>query len=731
MTVSTIYKLAAEMSTRGNLPAGVMAANKQLKAMQSNLGGITSSVAGLGRSIGGSAFQTAGAIARGAGTAGAIAAGAAAGLMAKGGIAANAEMERMKNTIAGTLQLFDHSAGATDQLGANVKVAAQALKELNKIAVQSPGELEDVSKMFQNMLPGARGVTGDMQRIMKLTHNLALFTPTLTGGDFMTSGSQMGRILAGSAGAEMDTWKKLQPVISRLGKEAKIFKQSMGAGDDLTAAFNKLSGEDRMALIEKAFSQGGEDLAKMYASSWEGASAAAMSAVKQVRNALTAPIFNKIKEAMARHTGDKNSLLGEDRVEKMIKIAGQIGGLMAMPVERMLSKLAAGIRYVQENAATVVNRIYQGFQVAGAIIRGAAAFMLAKMMLGAGLIAAATAAKVGGAVGRGVKGAYQMTNSGIEGIRKGTKAVRGFMDGFKGQSAITRALGFVTMLGRMGGVMAVVVPMLAIAAVAFGLLAIPLLAAAGIAAYVASKWDELSASVVKGLKDGTITIRPLIIAALILWERLKKLGEAFIGGQTGATMMQKAINMATGVVNGLSEGVAIMAQVAAGLLRVVGKLANAYDSAFGESDSQRVAKRTADLMEGGSTFDDAMKRAQAEHANGFLRGQKTMGDEAIELAGNMENAAKKWRSIDLASISESAISSWTNTVTDKITSMFTNKEEPKVPKGPRVSVQNLYMTVDLRGEDPDRSLSSLIQPIEDLAKKPTSSTSDMVGGLGG
>jgi len=728
MTVSTIYKLAAEMSTRGNLPAGVLAANKQLKQMQSNLGGISASVAGLGRSIGGSAFQTAAAIGKGAGGAGTIAAGAAAGMMAKSGLSANANLERMTNTIAGTLQLFNHSAGAADQLGTNVKVAGQAMRDLNRIANQSPGELDDVSKMFENMLPGARGVTGDMQRIMKLTQNLALFTPTLTGGDFLTSGSQMGRILAGSAGAEMDTWKKLQPVILKLGQDAKIFNKNMQADDKLTMAFNKLTGEDRMKLIEKAFSQGGDELAKMYANSWEGASASAISAVKQVRNAMTAPIFNKVKEALSRHSSDKNSLLGESRVEKMIQTAGQIGALMAMPVERLLSRVASMARYLQENTRTVVNRIYQGFQVAGAILRGAAAYLLTRMMIGAGLIAAATAAKVGGAAVKGVRGAYDMTSRGIQGIKNTTKAVRGFMDGFKGQSAITRAMGLVTTLGKIGSVMGVVVPMIAIAGAAFALLSIPLLAAAGIAAYVASKWDELSASVVKGLQDGTITLRPLIVAALVFWERLKKIGEAFIGGQDGATMMQKAINMATSVVNGLSEGVAIMARVAAGMLTIIGKLMNAWDAAFGETDMDRMVKRMKVLTSEGSSVEEAKARAMAEYKNGFLARPHSMGDDAIELADKLSAAAKSWRAVDMSSISESMISSWTETATTYIKDLF--GPSPKPPKRPTVHIQNQWVTVDLRGEDPDRSFSAFLKPLENLAKYPTSAATDTVGGMG-
>lgn len=727
MTVSTIYKLAAEMSTRGNLPAGVAAANKQLKAMQTNLGNVGASVSGLGRTIGSGAFQTAAAVTRGAGAAGAVTAGAAAGMMAKGGLEAAMNAEKMRNTLAGTLQLYNHSAGATDQIGQNVKVASQAMRELNKIADSSPGELEDVSKMFQNMLPGARSVTGDMNRIMKMTQNLALFTPTLTGGDFMTSGAQMGRILTGSAGAEMDTWKRLAPVIADVGSQ---MKKTAGAGklladnltgDKLTMAFNKLSGEDRMRLVEESFKRGGPALAAMYANTWEGASASALSSVKRVRNAVMAPIFDRLKSAALRHTGNPNALFGANRTDKMIATAASIGALMAKPVERVLERISQAFRYVQENTYTAANRVYQTFQIAGAIIRGAAAFMLTRMIIGAGLMAAGAAAQGAMGAARGVRSAYGMTKSGVQGIRSATAHVSRFMASFRNTSPIANGLGMFTRMGQvMGGLASaglVVVPMIAMAALAIGALALPLLAAAGIAAYVASKWSELTASIVDGFQNGSITIRPLIIAALVLWERLKMVGEHFLGAATGAGMFQTAINMATAVVNGLAEGVSILAEIASAFLKMVAMSAKvvkapgkAMDWVGGEAPT--MISRAMDMSKGQDNRD--------------------WTDKTMDYADNLTKAASSWRAVDVKNINQADITSWTDTVTAAITDAFKpSEEEKKKKKGPSVSVQNLYQNIDLRGEDPDRALSALITPIENLARRPTSSSSDSVGGMGG
>ena len=744
MTVSTIYKLAAEMTTRGNLPAGVQAANKQLKTMQANLGSVGASVSNLGRSIGSGAFQTAAAVTRGAGAAAAVTAGAAAGMMAKGGLEAAMNAEKMRNTLAGTLQLYNHSAGASDQIGQNVKVAAQAMRELNKIADSSPGELDDVSKMFQNMLPGARSVTGDMNRIMKMTQNPALFTPTLTGGDFMTSGAQLGRILTGSAGAEMDTWKRLAPVIADVGAQMKktagagnVLAEGL-AGDKLTMAFNKLSGEDRMRLVEESFKRGGPALAAMYANTWEGASASALSSVKRVRNAVMAPIFDRLKSAALRHTGSPNALFGSNRTDKMVATAASIGALMAGPVERALEKMSQGFRYVQENTYAVINKVYQGFQVAGAILRAAAAYMLSRMIIGAGLMAAGAAARGAQGVASGVSKAYGVTKSGVQGVRNATGAVSKFMASFKG-GAVANSLGMFTMaaqvLGGLASASMVLVPMLLMAGAAFGVLSLGLLAGAGIAAYIASKWSELSASIVHGFETGAITVRPLIIAALILWERLKKVGEEFIGGASGASMMQTAINMATVAVNGLAEGVSLLAEIASLFLKTVaygakgaswlntGRKVLGMGGVAGYKDiGAGMVDFFSEKMHGGAV---ASAMAMRDGTGG-----RDWTDKTLDMADRLTTAASSWRAVDLNSVNPADITSWTDTVTAAITDAFKpSEEEKKRKKGPSVSIGNLYMPVDLRGEDPDRALSALIIPLENMAKRPTASSADPVGGL--
>jgi hypothetical protein len=164
------------------------------------------------------------------------------------------------------------------------------------------------------------------------------------------------------------------------------------------------------------------------------------------------------------------------------------------------------------------------------------------------------------------------------------------------------------------------------------------------------------------------------------------------------------------------------------MLTIIGKLMNAWDAAFGETDMDRMVKRMKVLTSEGSSVEEAKARAMAEYKNGFLARPHSMGDDAIELADKLSAAAKSWRAVDMSSISESMISSWTETATTYIKDLF--GPSPKPPKRPTVHVQNQWVTVDLRGEDPDRSFSAFLKPLENLAKYPTSAATDTVGGMG-
>jgi len=740
------YRIGALFQSKGNLGAKVAQSARAVSDIGARLSEAGRSARAFGSDMLSSATAAAGAYARMGAmlTGGAFVAGAA--MVAKVGFTGNVGLEKMQNTIAGTLQLFNHSAGAANQLGANIRVAGAALMEVQSIADKAPGELQDIQMLFQNMLPGARAATGDMRRILDLTKNLALFTPTLTGGDFKTSGAQTSRMLSGGAGAEMETWRNLQPLILKAGLEmdklaggGKVFAKALNGADPekITTAFNKLQKEDRFALLEKVLSKGGDDLANMYASSWEGATASAVSGGRKVAMAMTSPIFGEIKKSLVRAGKEDNSLLGKNKIGQMQGQAAAIGALMARPVVKILDGLERGIRYFQDNFNAVFNRMYQAMQVGGALIRAAFAYGLSKMILGAAIVGASMAVGAGRRVAGGIGTAYRGTKAGISGARRVVDGIGDAVGKLTTGGGASRAINLFTMIGTAMSSLAagavVLLPMLLLAGAALGVMSIALLAVGGIAAYIASKWDELSASVVKGFEDGSITLRPLVIAALILWERLKKVGETFIGATTGAGMMQWAINAATSVVNGLAEAVSILATIASGFLKTVayagkaggwlntGRKMLGMGGASGMVDvGKSVLYGISEQMNGG-----AIASAMAMK-NGT--GGRAWEDKTLDFADKLAAAGDSWRAVDIKNLDPGEIEDWTKKANDMAKELF-GPGDPKDPKNkPKGTyIHQVIANIDLRNTDPDRMMVGLMEPIRKATMMPSGSEYDREG----
>ena len=158
------------------------------------------------------------------------------------------------------------------------------------------------------------------------------------------------------------------------------------------------------------------------------------------------------------------------------------------------------------------------------------------------------------------------------------------------------------------------------------------------------------------------------IAALVLWERLKMVGEHFLGAATGAGMFQTAISMATAVVNGLAEGVSILAEIASAFLKMVAMSAKvvkapgkAMDWVGGEAPT--MISRAMDMSKGQDNRD--------------------WTDKTMDYADNLTKAASSWRAVDVKNINQADITSWTDTVTAAITDAFKpSEEEKKRKKGP-------------------------------------------------
>lgn len=743
MAEQITYRVAAHLSSKGDLAKSMgQKAAMAVGGFSAKLDAASSKAMAFGKAQTQAMVGAASAVGKYSAAVAGMAVAGGLGMMVAAGASLNAGMEKTTSTIAGTLQLFNHSAGAADQLGQNIKIAGAAMEMLSKIADDSPGEMRDVQSLFQNMLPGARSVTGEMNRIMELTKSLAVYTPTL-GGDFGLVGAQMSRMLTGGAGAEMEVWKTLQVPILKAGqamemygqKGKKVFSATQQEGEKLTQAFNKLSKEDRLRVVEAAMKGGADDLAKMYAKSWEGASSSAVSSLRKIAASFTKPMFEAIKGALIKANGE-GGVLGKDGMAKLTTAANALGGLMAKGLVKVIGGIEKAVDYLSNNWQTVSNTVYHAMQVGAGLLKGAFAWGLTKMIAGAGIIAAAFAVKTGTAVGKGLGAGMGAGKSAVKGVAAFAASTKKFVDTVSKGNPIANALGAVTGLihgfSKIAVFAAVMVPLLLVAGTAFAVMGVALVAVAGIAAYLVSKWDELSASIVKGFNDGTITLKPLITAAMVLWEKMKAVGKSLIGGATGGSMMQWAIDLAVKAINGVTNAVSGLLSMTATFIRWVGKAADMVDYIAGETDVSKINKKTEELMarstyDYGQAFEIVNKKYQAgdykdEFANPFSKSANEMADEVDRLAGAFDAAGLK--DLDLGAIDE-----MTAKVTEELKKILGLGDDPKTnPKrGAAVNIGHLTQQFDLRGDDPDRAMVAWVEPIERLARTPGGSTLDVGG----
>lgn len=752
MATKRTYEVGLVLRARGSARGALDEAGKSASSLASKLASAQAATEQWGRSMVANSMGAARAYAGLAAKIGGAGLAGAATLMAAKGWEMQTSTESARNAIAGTLQLFNHSAGAADQLGRNVQIAEASLARLNDIANKSPGELKDVQNLFQGMLPGARSITGDMERILSLTQKAAMLTPVF-GGDFALTGNQLSRMMTGGAGAEMETWRTLQKVVLDVGqnmtktgsKTEKIFGKGQAMGEQLTMAFNKLAPEDRLRVLEESFARSGSDMADMFATSWEGASSTFKSGWRQIAGAMARPLFDSTKKALVKATSS-GGVFSDDTVKRMQNAAESVGMHFARMAEGAFTRIAAGIAYLESNWKRVANTVYHAFQIGSGLVKAAFMFGFTKMVAGASIIAASTAAKGVGAAGRGVVGlgrAGMAMGRGAKGLVGFGRMVADFGSFASLGKTLASAAGSAALLG------AAMVPLALVAGAAALAVGGLVVIVAGVAAYIASEWDSLMGSIRDGFASGELTLRPLVIAAMTLWERLKEVGRVMLGGATGATLMQGAIDMAVGAVDLLSAGVSGLIEIAADFMDFVAEMKSMFGSEGGTSHRyDRAELERREKM--GVHLDTAQRqalasyRAQESHvkmlesaglggiARGFQAGLGAVQGSGVQRwqdrASGLREAADAWRKGGLKDLNFEEVDRYTKQLQESLLGLTEDGKPPPKAKGPRVNIGTLNINQDLRGMDPDRVMSMLVTPLQKVAAMPQGAT---IGGPGG
>lgn len=705
--------------------AGQQAAS--LGALGQTLSTTGSRVQNLGRTIMGTSAQSALAFTKISAAVAGVAGAAGLGLAVQNGISFNRTMEDARLQVGTMFQMFEFGADAARVVSGemtewqyNIQLAEGSMSRLYDIAKQTPASFGNLITVYQSAAAGLATQTKDIGRHMEFMERAALLGG-MTGGDYQVLGAQMGRIIAGSAGAEMNIWKIMQGPILEAGKRMKVFNKELGIGTDLTQQFNQLTGDARLEVMMEAMSKIGPEIAKSFGESMAGISSTTASAIESVTGRLTKPLYERFREWLV-WLNQEGGLLGEESMVGFRGMADYFGERIADAASFMFDKMVSGAEYVRDNWDTILIRLQTAWDVAMQAAKVYAALAIARTGAGAGMMA-------GGAAMRGAGGVMQL----------GTQLA---------------ALGPLALLAAPA-IAALVVSMAGLAAVA-----------AGVGAYVVENWDEMMETLKKAWQEGRVTLEPVIVAAETLWGKLVAAGEALWGGSDAADTAQWAINLLaegidalTGATSSSIRGTAHLTQAMAyleyaeaavvwvglkavqGLImlgrvlmsivpytdeaqasfkRIEEQFQDTIDAEFAHADAaDAMAKR---LYEVADAFDHAGARAHGMmqrlgerqlRAQDPLYAEYALGQEQARAAA----AAAGWTD-PLEEFKDDAMTLFRGMESEGALPEGAEKEKKAAhPRGPKVNIAHLEIHQDLRDTDPDRLMAAFVKPLERMADK--------------
>lgn len=325
-------------------------------------------------------------------------------------------------------------------------------------------------------------------------------------------------------------------------------------------------------------------------------------------------------------------------------------------------------------------------------------------MLGAGR------AGLAGAAGRarvGLAGAAGAVGGRMRGAGSGLAALFG-----KGaQGGMLKLVTAGTMLVALAG------PALMLGIV-FGGLAV---AFGGMAAYIGSKWKEISTTIVTAIDEGRITLVPLMTSLFTLWVRLKLVGEAFLGGSDSAVTFGSMLDVAVGMVDAASKGIGYFIQGLAFLVRAFGAVKAGIAGVVG------VVAWMLEMLSkvpkvGGGLADTAaeMRKSQASWQ------ESTQG--TFDTAEKLAQTADKIFGIKLSADDRSKAEARAKSLDDRLKSFFKGEEKLNKPKGAKVNVGKVEMNIQLDEPDPDRVMALLVKPLMKLTQGRTQAFSTTESG---
>lgn len=737
MPQATQYEVVAKFSAKGDLQKRVNQMTRGLPVMNRQLQRAAGYTRNLGRTIEGTAARSfASWGATGAKVAG-VGATLAGGMLIRGGLRFNKVMEDTRLQAATMFQMFKLSEGqlgknATqgEKWAQNLENAKFVMQGLFEVAKKTPASFQQVTMTYKGMAAGITLATKDLTRQLKFMESVSLLG-SLAGGDYTVLGAQMGRILAGSAGAEMNIWKVISQPIMEAGKSMKLFKKEMTLGADVTKAFNELASPERLRILERAMSEFGEEMKTAYAESMAGIVSTTESQLQVLMGMGTKPLYegfrgwlvqlnrsNKAMTVLGRQSAQmlgggtdfgqgplrsrREGLFSDYNMKRWSVLFNTLGMQLGRLGQRMMDGLERAGFYLLDNWPQMMETFRSAWTYGVAAFRAMLAVMLTRMMVGRGL--AVAGAGVGAATGA-MSGIMKVLGLAMGGGKRGFQYARSRQAGpMSIMEVISRPFtalfrGLKPFLSALAVFAVILVPLVGvIVALGIALAGLSVLAAS-IAVYITVHWKELMDAVT----SGQVTFDKFRDGAKTLWGTLLKIGETLLGGEGPVDTLQKALNALGETMVWLARQMGPVLASFADVLRI-------------EHARNKVNAVGADLLNvTGYAPVWAKEYREREQWTGRM----------IELLDNLAKVgtAEAEKQVSQQQRATLAVARM------RAQGLAQDQQQRKgEPKGTEVKIQNVIVNQDLRGLDPDRVFASFLPALEKVARDKTTAVSQLAFG---
>jgi hypothetical protein len=230
----------------------------------------------------------------------------------------------------------------------------------------------------------------------------------------------------------------------------------------------------------------------------------------------------------------------------------------------------------------------------------------------------------------------------------------------------------------------------------------------GVAAYISTKWREISTTLINGIEQGKISLVPLMTGLYTFWMRLVMVGEALVGGGDATSTFNGFLNFAIWTIDAASTGLGYFIQGLSILVGAFGAVKLGITGIVGViAWMLEMLSKVPKVGEGLADTAAEMRKSQASWM--------ASSQDTFTTSEKLARAADKIFAAKLSPEDMGAAADKAKKLEDRLKGFLSGESKANKPKGAKVHVDKVTMNIDLQEPDPDRVMALLVKPLEKLA----------------